>query len=502
MRFGQWGVEPNLRDHSGVREYTRSPLHPLLRRDRKRMTRILLATSNGVGMGHLTRQAAVAMSLPEGHEITIFSLSLGLPLTKDLGIPGEYCPSKDKPWIRGHDWNAYLRDRLISIVEETQAEVVVFDGVAPYRGIRMASDALTKVAFVWLRRGMWLSSVNESRLDPSKFFDLVIEPGDLAGKADRGVTAMRGDAQLVSPISMLESVKSLPRDEARRQLGLRPDGLVALLTLGSGRLGDVAGPGRVVAETLLAETDWQIAVTRSPIARNAVPVDATDRFVEIRNVYPLAKYLNAFDVAISSAGYNAVHEMIPAGLATLLVANSSTRRDDQHTRAHHLASIGLALAADDDDIEGVRSQLKELLDASLRSRLSKAGAETRDLMRGSAETGAVVLKLVQEFEEREVPLRRIIKAQYLDRLLAVGKWMANQIGPFAAGRTRVRLVDAPEQGSLEPLTLVLTHERSTELLQSETPVEHLLAGSSAAYRKRRLELIDSYYHVQPSKAER
>ena len=41
------------------------------------MTKILLATSNGAGIGHLTRRAAVAMSLPQGHETTIFSLSLG-----------------------------------------------------------------------------------------------------------------------------------------------------------------------------------------------------------------------------------------------------------------------------------------------------------------------------------------------------------------------------------------------------------------------------------------
>ncbi len=60
------------------------------------MTKILLATSNGAGIGHLTRQAAVAMSLPQGHETTIFSLSLGLPLMSELGIPGEYCPGDDK----------------------------------------------------------------------------------------------------------------------------------------------------------------------------------------------------------------------------------------------------------------------------------------------------------------------------------------------------------------------------------------------------------------------
>lgn len=120
---------------------------------------------------------------------------------------------------------------------------MIFDGVIPYRGIRMASDLLRNVAFVWLRRGMWRTDVRAGRLRPARFFDLVIEPGDLAQQADRGVTAGSGDAQLVSPISMLEAIDPLPRAEARRRLGLQAEGKVALLTLGSGRLGDVTGPG-------------------------------------------------------------------------------------------------------------------------------------------------------------------------------------------------------------------------------------------------------------------
>ena len=76
------------------------------------MTNILLATSNGTGMGHLTRQAAVALALSKENNATLFSLSLGLPLATGLGIRGEYCPSYDRPWIATSDWHAYLRDRL------------------------------------------------------------------------------------------------------------------------------------------------------------------------------------------------------------------------------------------------------------------------------------------------------------------------------------------------------------------------------------------------------
>ena len=225
-------------------------------------------------MGHLTRQAAVALALSKENNATLFSLSLGLPLATGLGIRGEYCPSYDRPWIATRDWHSYLRGRLIAIVEETGSEAVVFDGVAPYPGIGLAASQLRGVAFVWLRRGMWQANTNKQQLRKRRYFDLVIEPGDLAANADRGPTAKLSDAVKVAPISILEVLEPLSREEARRQLGLPSDGLVALVTLGSGRLGDVAGPGRVSLETMLRfGPDWHVAVTRSPVALNEVPIE-------------------------------------------------------------------------------------------------------------------------------------------------------------------------------------------------------------------------------------
>jgi len=467
------------------------------------MTSIVLATSNGIGMGHLTRQAAVALCLPDAHRATLFSLSLGLPLTAELGIRGEYCPSYEQPWIRGDAWDAYLRDRLIGIVEETRAEAVVFDGVSPYPGIGMASAALPDVAFVWLRRGTWQPTVPVERLDASRLFDLVIEPGDLARSADRGPTAVRGDARLVAPISLLEAIDPLPRAEARERLGLRSDGPIALVSLGSGRLGDVEGPERVAVQTLLGAPDWQVAITRSPIARGDSTGRTSERQVEIRGVYPLARYLEAFDAAIGAGGYNAVHELIPAGLPTLLVANSSTRTDDQRARVRHLVASGLALGADDDDAEGIRSRTLDLLDAGVRERLSSAAAGTRARMSGASETGAAVLDLVRGFGGTKLPLRSKLSMQLralrcrASRALAstgaspLGRWL----GLVPTTRLRVRLLEAPGDRNGDALPLLVTHDPTAELLRGGAPVEHLLPGSSEAYRQRRLELIASCYDI-------
>ena len=136
----------------------------------------LLATSNGTGMGHLSRQLAVALAGSPDIESTLFSLSVGLPTATREGISGEYCPGPDRGWMPEVVWPLYLRDRLIALAREIDADAVVFDGVAPYRGISLAKRALPQIPFVWFRRGMWRRGFNASQLWKSELFDLIIEP--------------------------------------------------------------------------------------------------------------------------------------------------------------------------------------------------------------------------------------------------------------------------------------------------------------------------------------
>lgn len=471
------------------------------------MTNVLLATSNGTGMGHLTRQAAVALALGDQHQSTIFSLSLGLPLVIDLGIPGEYCPSYDRPWIASRDWHAYLRDRLVALVEETRAQAVVFDGVAPYPGIGMAALALRDVAFVWLRRGMWREA-NRTQLRKRRYFDLVVEPGDLSASADEGPTARLGDAERVGPISILEALGTHSREAARHELGLPSDGPVALVTLGSGRLGDVAGPGRVAVETLLEQPDWHVAVTKSPVALNEVPLGTDSRLTEIRGVYPLARYMSAFDLAVSSAGYNSVHELVPARVPTVFVANTSTRADDQRTRAQWLERNDLALAVDDTDIDSLRPKLHSLLNGARRAEIAQKAATTRALLTGASEVGRVVVDHAETFGVRRRAIGALVTQQVqrtkdvVKEVLGESKTdsvkrMLGRHPTVQHDRTRVRVTDhVGDRGATEPVELAFVQSVSGEELRYDQPVEHVLAGTSSDYRERRRRLIEEYYDVE------
>ncbi|MEX0699413.1 MAG: glycosyltransferase [Acidimicrobiia bacterium] len=467
------------------------------------MTNLILATSNGTGLGHITRQLAIALSLGDDHKATLFSLSKGLPLVEPMGIRAEYCPSYDNPWIGVGEWHAYLRDRLSVLIEETRADVVVFDGVAPYPGIGMAAALHRDVAFVWMRRGTWKEGVNAAQLKKSSYFDLIIEPADLAGSTSGTMPHGRADFEQVPPISLIGVVDTLARDEARHALGLPLDKSIALLTLGSGMLGEVAGPGQAATRIILEESEWELAVTRSSVAKNLVPLGSSERVHEISGVYPLVRYLSAFDLAISSAGYNAVHELIPAGLPTILVANTSTRTDDQSSRAFGLAAAGRALAVEDHDLTGLHDEISKALSEDSRLDLAAAAADTRQLVDGAHVAARIVSDYGESFGTRSRRPSVYARLQYQNakelakrlmgpRLTDRVKRAMGRVPSVSGQRTRVSINSVPS--SPEETELFFTESITPGILGS-IPVEHVLPGSSEDYRAKRLALIGDYYDV-------
>ncbi len=477
-------------------------------------TRILLVTSNGAGMGHLTRQLSVALAGGAEIEPYLFSLSIGLPQVMTLGVTGEYCPSYDRNWVPGREWHGYLRERIVAIVNELDINVLAFDGVAPYPGIGQARPRLPGVTFVWIRRGMWQSGVNLAQLKKTTFFDVIVEPGDIAAAADRGPTAGRDDAVGVGPITMLDVVPRLPRDRAARALGIEAQRPTALVTLGSGRLGAVAAPGTAALEVLLEHPDWQVCVTRPAVADKRVPVADTSRVIELSAVYPLVRYLDAFDVVVSAAGYNAVHEMIPAGKPTLFVPNAATRTDDQVARAGWLAGRGLALTAPENDVAAIAHGVAELLRPDVRQDLADAiaGLDAAALGGGAAATARLLVanagrlvsagqSLAIRLTNADMALREAIKRVIGPRAVDVIRRIRGTTGPEISNiRLKVEVTrdpaEAVESASVnhEPVPLLLTPDVTTEILRADRPVEHMIS-SSTRYRRARRKIIAKYYEV-------
>jgi UDP:flavonoid glycosyltransferase YjiC (YdhE family) len=333
--------------------------------------RILFVTSNGTGLGHLTRSMAIAKRLDGAFEPLVLTLSAAAPVVHRLGFPVEYVASYTTPGA-GSDWrwSRRLRGRLRAAIAEASPRLVVFDGAHPYQALIDAFAGARGTRAIWCRRPMWRPGSNPGALARSEFFDAVLEPGELAEREDRGPTvALRDQAHQVAPIVFCEREELVPRADAERELGLEPGKVNVLVQLGQGP--EVAGAVTRCLDHLARRDEVQVAALSSTIARL---LTVPEGVVHLSATYPMSRYFAAFDLAVSAAGYNAFHELCRFGVPALYVP-MPRQTDDQAARARYAAEAGIGLGTEGPDSDRIEALLDELLDpgrrASMRERLGE-----------------------------------------------------------------------------------------------------------------------------------
>ena len=334
----------------------------------------MYVSSNGAGMGHLTRLMAMARRRSPGVRPYVVSMSRAVPVVADEGLDYEYIPSRDDLGIGARRWRLIFTERFAEVLLRERPDVVVFDGVYPYEGLLASRTVLPDVRLVWSRRAMWRPGLGHRQLASSAAFDLVIEPGELAHELDVGATAGRSDALRVGPVTLLDDSDLVPRAAAAAALGVDPDRPTALVTLGVGAINDVESDlGRVV-QALTSVPGLQVVVTRPAIAASDAGLPQGVRGVSI---YPISRYLRAVDLAVAAAGYNSFHELVGHGVPTAFVANTATGMDDQGARAWWAAQAGVGIDLPALDTAGVQRVVDELGDPQRRADMAANLARVR-----------------------------------------------------------------------------------------------------------------------------
>ena len=328
-------------------------------------------TSNGTGLGHLTRSMAIARRLEAGVEPMFLTLSAAAPVVREQGFLVEYMGSYDTPGAGSHlDWGGRLRKRLAGVLADARPAVLVFDGAHPYPAALEAMGAVPGLTKVWSRRPLWRPRRGRPILALAAAFDLVLEPGELAAADDAGLTvARREEAVRVAPIVLCDESELVAREEAERALGLEPGRLNVLVALGQGA--GVDGAVQRCLARLGAEPGVQVAALESSISSR---LDVPDEVRLVRDTYPISRYYRAFDFAVSAAGYNSFHELIRVAVPTLFVP-MPRELDDQAARARYAERSGVALACEGPTSALIEARLEEMLDTSLRARLSTRARE-------------------------------------------------------------------------------------------------------------------------------
>jgi UDP-N-acetylglucosamine:LPS N-acetylglucosamine transferase len=442
---------------------------------------IILATSNGIGMGHLARATAVAEELKNVARPILVSVAGGIAeIPSATGIPSEYIPGKTRRWMPAHRWDRYFRDRLIAIADETGASVISFDGVVPYPGFIATKLKRPDLTIVWVRRGLWQKNLLRFALPfQSRLVDLIIEPGDIARAYDHGPTSNRKDATLTSPVSLYSKARALSRADARKVLGLDADRPAVLVQLGTGD-SDMNEKMRAALSGLVGWQGLQVVLTKNPVDAQGMSLVPDGLDIKVQRYFPLAKVLAAFDGAIAATGYNSVHELLPAQIPTVLISNIRGT-DDQDARAKWCHDHGYALRADHANLADITATVAKLIDPAVRQRMHSKCVELSNT-KGGSEIAQILLNLVTSTKKkpskkasRFVATQVIHKVTYLYRL----------IRPYKKSATDE---SAETQFSQEiDADYLRTH------IKGDQRFEHVIVGASESYISRRHEIASKAY---------
>jgi UDP-N-acetylglucosamine:LPS N-acetylglucosamine transferase len=443
---------------------------------------IILATSNGIGMGHLARASAIALELKGRANPILVSVAGGIAeIPSTMAIPCEYIPGKTRRWMASHRWDGYFRDRLIAIADETGASVISFDGVVPYPGFIATKLKRPDLKIVWVRRGLWQRNILRFALPlQSRLVDQIIEPGDVARSYDQGPTSDRGDAVITSPVSLYSTARAMSRVDARKALGLDLDRPAVLVQLGTGD-SDMNEKMTAALAGLIGWNGLQVVLLKDPVDSAGKSLVPAGLEIKVQRYFPLADVLAAFDGAIAATGYNSVHELLPAQIPTVLISNIRGT-DDQDARAKWCHDHGYALRADYSVLSDITLMVKKLQDAHVRTALAEECAALKNTS-GGREIADLLISLAATKKRSHLSKQvlRLIATQGIHKVT----YIYRLIRPYKKGLP------------ISEMETLFSTETDADFLHSHIKgnqrFEHLIVSASPAYQERRREISRAAY---------
>ena len=384
---------------------------------------VLFITGNGHGLGHLTRMMAVARHANGRFHPVFLTLSQAFPLATELGWVVEYLPSYTKLNLTRVQWEPIFASRLVGSLKHIKPRVVIVDHISPPVSLARVRTQCQGIDFVWSRRGMWREGRNMGALRMSDKFDLVVEPRDVAGPIDVGLTtAEHRGVTFVGPVVLVPPAEQGGRDEARRALGIPLDGRAVLIQLSdsnSEQWAEITAQVRDVVLSVVGQEKVHLFTPLHALHGHSAPV--VDGVI-MRPVYPIALYLKAFDGIVSTAGYNSFHEVVASGVPAVFIARTTDSLDDQARRAAFVELCGRGFCAPTISHPAFRKAIRRML---LSDEGSIAATVTRELgtFEGAAEFADLVaercvLRSNEEFAFTNGPGTNPPNARVLDRIIS------------------------------------------------------------------------------------
>lgn len=305
---------------------------------------------NGVGIGHLTRQMAIARALqrkaPQGQvpRMVFWCFSRAALIAERAGFEVILRHTAEHLSAPDADWLAWETAALAAFLRSERPRALITDGsrVEPFITRALRQPGCHHARLVWVQRGMWQADADVRSLADIRFCDRVLIPGDLAAASDPGPTGRKnsnppGLSRTIVTAPVVLKTPALARRAARHALRVNKLRKTCLVSLGGDAFARTTTLYDAISEAA-RRARVRLLWARSPLA--APPADTAARTVTL---YPMSRYIQAFDGVISATGYNSFHElMLGTDLPVLFIPTANARLDDQPARARHAQREGWA----------------------------------------------------------------------------------------------------------------------------------------------------------------
>lgn len=339
------------------------------------MARFLFYAVDGLGLGHVTRLLSIARALRRQRrdaEVLFLTSSEADQVVYREGFAAVKLPSKTLREQAGLSKAPFLRlaqNLVWTTLSGFDPDVLVVDTYPAGSFDELLPALRWRQRNVFVFREQRPEAAGEELMQATlRLYDRVVVPHDEVD--DVGPVPEPQKASAVGPILIREKEELPDRLEARARLGLPADGTFVWAAFGGGGDAQARAALEVAASAVRQIPGATLVAGVGPLAREAPRIPGATL---LEGRYPALDFLPAFDAAVSSAGYNSVHELLFAGVPTVLVP-FARQIDDQEARVRRYVERGAALGCATADGGAIERALREALAPDRAKALRKAAA--------------------------------------------------------------------------------------------------------------------------------
>jgi UDP:flavonoid glycosyltransferase YjiC (YdhE family) len=335
--------------------------------------RVAFYAVNGLGLGHVTRLVSIARAmkrLTSELEVLFLTSSEADGVVYREGFAAVKLPSKSIREEVGLQKTRYLK--LVQTVtwnalSAFDPDVLVVDTYPAGSFEELLPVLRWRQKNVFVFREQRPEAAGSALLQATlPLYDRVLVPHD--DVAAVGPVPEPSKLVPVGPILIRERSELPTPAQARRALGLSADETLVYASFGGGGDPDGARALALTHEAVSALPGHRLVVGVGPLTRHALP--ELPGATPLTGRYPALDFLPAFDAAVTAAGYNAVHELLFAGIPSVFVPFPRVL-DDQEQRAERIQARGAGLAVAPLTKDGLAKALREVLDPARRKTLAQ-----------------------------------------------------------------------------------------------------------------------------------